>query len=349
MLHVLYGSDEFRASEALRALRDSLDEDGSLATNTTTVPGRGVTPQQLIAHASALPFLAPARLVIVEGLLSTLGSRRGLVDEWQPFLDFLPQMPETNHVVLLERPPKDDRQRDVVARSSLLKALTQRPNVTSTQFDLLRTYARGGPSEVAQWLQDRAVRRGISIAPPAIEALAELAGAHLRTLASELDKLAAYAAGRTITAEDVHLLTPHSREERIFDVTDAIVAGQAGVALKTLQRMLAEGTESAAFVQLMVARQVRLLVRATDLVEAHASQDEIAAATKTRGYPLTKLMQQARATHRGAAEAALRVLEETDHAVKTGKYSLSGRDSDALALELLVVRLAALAPRRGRR
>lgn len=343
VLHVLHGPDEFRASEALRALRDSLDTDGSLATNTTTVPGRNLTPQQLIQHASALPFLAPVRLVVVEGLLGALGSRRGIVDTWQPFLDFLPDMPPVNHVVLLEAPPKRDDRESGVGRSPLLTALKQRPNVTVTEFAELKTWARGGPSEVGQWLQDRAVRRGISIQPAAIQTLAELVGSNLRMLASELDKLAAYADGRTITADDVQLLTPQAREERIFDLVDAIVEGQSGNALKLLRKMLEDGSESPGRVQIMVARQLRLLVRATELLEAQASQEKVATATGARGFPLTKLMRQARATHRPAAEAALRAAEAADTSVKTGKLA------DVLALELLVVRLSALTPRHARR
>jgi DNA polymerase-3 subunit delta len=306
----------------------------------------------LLQHAAALPFLAPVRRVVVEGLLTALGGRRGIVDTWQPLLDFLPQMPETNHVVLLEPPPRRDARRNEGAGGSpLLAALRQQPNVTVTEFPALKAWARGGPSEVAQWLQDRAVRRGISIEPAAIEELAELVGADLRLLASEIEKLAVYATGRTITADDVRLLTPHASEESIFALIDAIVEGRAAIALRQLHRMLAEGDETAGHIQILVARQLRLLIRATELLEQRASQDEIGQATKQRGYPLTKLMRQARATNRAAAEAALRALETSDHAVKTGQlqHVKSNSEREQLALELVVVRLADLAPRHARR
>jgi DNA polymerase III subunit delta len=344
VLHVIYGPDEFRASEEIRSIRDELDEDGSLSSNTTVVPGRNLTPGDLIQHASALPFLAPARLVIVEGLLTALGRRRGLVDAWQPFLDFLPVMPETNHVILLEPPPKRGERAEDLGRGPLANALKQRPNVRIVHFPELKTWARGGPSEVAQWLQDRAVRRGISIEPRAIEALADLTGPNLRALASELDKLATYAGGRTITVQDVRDLTPVSREEVIFAVVDAIVEGQAANALRQLRRMLDEESHSAIGVQQMVARQLRMLVRATEILEARGSQDDVASATGLRNFPLTKLVRQARATTRAAAEAALRATEAADHAVKTGRLT------DELAIEMLVVQLSALAPRHaGRR
>jgi len=350
VLHILHGTDEFRASEALRALRDSLDTDGTLATNTTTLAGRSLSPQEMIQHAAAPPFLAPVRLVVVEGLLTALGSRKGVVDTWQPFLDFLPMMPDTNHVVLLEPPPKkSDFGRGNAVRGPLFNALKQHPNVTVTEFAELKPYAsRGNPSEVAQWLQDRAVRQRISIEPRAIQDLAELMGADLRALSTELQKLWVYTDGRAITSQDVHLLSPVVREERIFDLVDAVVEGHAARGLTILRAMITRETKAPAFIQVMIARQLRQLVRATELVEANASQDEIANATGVRGYPLTKLVRQARATTRQSAEAGLRAAEAADHSVKTGR--LQSKDPDVLALELLVVQLAALAPRgRARR
>ena len=342
MLHVIFGNDEFRASEALRALKAGIDTDGSLATNTSVLPARGLTPQTLIQHAAAMPFLSPARLVIVEGLLTLLGGRRGVVEAWQQLVDFTPAMPASNHLVLLEPPKKkDDRGRGVGA-SPLLAALRAFPNVTVTELNELSTWARGGPSELVKWLQDRAVQRGISIEPRAIEALTGLVGANLRTLAGEIDKLAMYAGARAITADDVRLLTPQAREEKIFDLVDAVVEGRAADALRVLRRMREDGSESALHLFAMIARQLRMMVRAAELIEARAAPEAIAAATGARGFPLEKLTRQARAAGRGAAEAALRAVEHSDHSVKTGRLK------DDLALDLLVVHLADLAPRGAR-
>ena len=341
MLHVIFGDDEFRAAEALHALKATLDADGSLATNTTVLVARGLTPQTLLQHAAAIPFLSPARLVIVEGLLTALGGRRGVVEAWQQIVDFVPQMPETNHLVLLEPPRKRDDRGRGAGGSPLLAALREAaPNaVTVTELNELKTWARGGPSEVARWLQDRAIQRRVSIDPRAIEALTDLVGANLRTLASELDKLAMYAGARAITADDVRLLTPQAREERIFDLVDAVVEGRAADALRLLRRMREDGSESASHLFSLIARQLRQMVRAAELIEARAAPEAISAATGARGYPLEKLTRQARAAGRLAAETSLRAVEHSDFSVKTGRLD------DDLALELLVVRLADLAPR----
>ena len=344
MLHVIYGEDEFRASEVLRALKSALDTDGSLAANTTVLPARGLTPQTLLQQAAAIPFLSPARLVIVEGLLTTLGGRRGVVEAWQQIVDFLPLMPETNHLVLVEPPRKhDDRGRGVGGSPLLAAFRAAAPDgVTVTELNELKTWTRGGPSEVARWLQDRAIERGVSIEPRAIEALTDLVGANLRTLANELDKLAVYAGARPITADDVRLLTPQAREESIFALTDAVVEGRAADALRLLRRMRDEEEEDSLRILSMVVRQLRMMVRAAELIEAHAPPEAISSATGARGFPLEKLMRQARAAGRNASEASLRAAEHTDHSIKTGRLK------DDLALELLVVRLADLAPRGAR-
>ena len=353
-VHILHGPDEFRASEALGELRRSLDGDGMLENNTSRLEGRGLKAGLLLTHIAAAPFLGAVRLVIVDGLLTAAGARSGVAEAWRPLIEFVPQLPETNHLVLREPPPKD-RGRGGAGRSPLLRALRELPNVTVTEFAELRSYARGGLSEVAQWLDQRAERLGVAIEPQALQAMVELAGADLRALASELDKLSRYvsghasrassdgangegqaSAGRAITADDVALLTPHVRAEGIFDLIDATVEGHDAKALRTLRRMLEDGTESPSRIQAMMARQVRMIVRATDLLAARASQDEISQATGARGYPLTKLMRQARATTPPAAEAALRAIEQSDHAVKTGRLN------EALAIELLVCRLAEL-------
>jgi DNA polymerase-3 subunit delta len=171
-------------------------------------------------------------------------------------------------------------------------------------------------------------------------------------LASELEKLARYAEGRAIAVADVDLLTPEAREETIFEIVDAAVEGRAADALLNMRRNLEHGSDTPLRFLAMIARQLRGMVRAAELLEAGASPDEIASATRLAAgsYPLRKLTGQARTAGLQASEDGLRAVEAADHAIKTGRLT------DLLALELLVLQLAGLmrdraparAPRRGR-
>jgi DNA polymerase-3 subunit delta len=177
----------------------------------------------------------------------------------------------------------------------------------------------------------------VEIEPRALATLVELVGPKLRILDSELTKLARYAGVRPITEADVRLLTPEAREQSLFTLIDAAVEGEGASALRILDRVLAEGSEAPSRVQFQLARQLGQLVRATECAEAGGDESAIGEATGASGYARTKLVRQARATSRAVAEAALRAVERADHAVK------SGRMSEALSLELLLVDVAGLA------
>ena len=333
------GSDPFRITEAYRALRHTLDTDGMLETNTSTLALRGLTAEEVIQHLATVPFLAAARLVVVEGLLVSLGTARGVLERWQPLLDFLPDAPPTNHLVLLEPAPQRDH-RTTLSRSPLYRALRDLADADVQEFPELRLYGRESGNEVARWARERATDRGIELEAAAAELLSELLGPDLWALASEVEKLGAHAHGRPVTAEDVRLLTAQARAEDIFGIVDAVVEGRAAEALRAVHRMVDAGTESPPRIQAMIARQLRNLVRAGELQEQGAPPSAVGEATGVRHpFAQQKLLRQVARTPRATAEAGLRAIESSDHAVKTGRIE------ETLALELLVYRLAGLADR----
>ena len=57
-------------------MKESLDSDGSLATNTTYLDAARSSPQEVIAACDTVPFLGEHRLILVDGLLSQ-ATRRG--------------------------------------------------------------------------------------------------------------------------------------------------------------------------------------------------------------------------------------------------------------------------------
>ena len=328
------GSDEFRLREAWRELRARLDADGMLELNTTEVAARDATPGRLIELASTVPFLASARAVVVEGLIAAAGAGRAAMETWGPLVEALPGLPETSHLVLLE-PAREREQRQALSRSPLLRALRGVEGADAREFAELSLGGRGG-NEVAAWLRERAAARGVALEARAATRLGELIGADLWALSGELDKLAHWAGGRPIAVADVELLTPAAREEDVFALVDDAVTGRTRQALTRLRRMLERGQDPPLRLQGLIARQLRHLVRAAALLEEGAPREAIAEATGVRHpFPLGKLADQAAAVGRAAAEDGLRAVEAADHAVKTG------RGSDELALELLIVRLGA--------
>ena len=104
---------------------------------------------------------------------------------------------------------------------------------------------------------------------------------------------------------------------------------------ESLASIVERGAEPPTRIQGLIARQLRNLVRAAELLEQGADREAIGAATGvTHPFPLGKLVEQARKTGRAAAEEGLRAVEAADHAVKTGRFA------DTLALELLLTTLS---------
>ena len=274
--------------------------------------------------------------MIVEHLLRLTGGARTVAEEWATLIEAIPLMPETNHIVLLE-PAATQTERTALGRSTLLRALRELPGVETREFIELRLRARGGANEVAQWISSRAAEHGIQIERDVAEELSQVCGANLWMLAGELEKLAQYAADRAITTDDVHLLTPSARETSIFELIDGVIEGKLGKTLRLLHHRLHTGSDSPAGIQMMITRQLRNIIRASELIEQGEPRKAIGEATGVRGdFPLGKLIQQARTLGRPAAEQGLRSVGEFDRAVKTGQLS------DELALEMLVCELARL-------
>ncbi|MGD0205700.1 MAG: DNA polymerase III subunit delta [Dehalococcoidia bacterium] len=332
MLYVLYGGDDFSLREELAHIKGELDSDGMLSTNTDVLDGREVSPEQLMAICDTMPFLSAHRLVVVEGLLKRFDRperpRRGAraargasteaLERWRGLADHTQRMPDTTTLVLVDE--------EVSADNPLLKAL--RPAGQVREFRPLR------PGAVLQWILERAQSLSIDISSAAARLLADLVGNNLWVLASELDKLAAYAQGRRIEGADVRALVSEAHQVSIFAMVDAVVERRAAVALRVLRQLTTAEAEGG-YLLAMVIRQYRLIIQAREMMTAGLPSQEIGQRLGvTSGFVLQKILDQAQRYSLPRLKAAYRRLLEADVGVKRGHYD------EELALELLVHDLA---------
>src|SRR5690348_13967022 len=173
MLQIFYGPDGFSRTEALAALRRSLDGDGMLATNTASFDGKSVKPDELFAACDTVPFLAAHRLVLVEGLLVAQEGRSrrprararanaaeptsGDGSPWAVLPEYAPRLPPTTVLVLVEG--------ELRADNWLLSALR---NVAE-----VRQFSPLGHDDLQRWVLERARALQAPIAPRAAPSLAE--------------------------------------------------------------------------------------------------------------------------------------------------------------------------------
>lgn len=330
MFYIMYGEDDFSLREALAEIKKRLGDEAALATSTSVFRGEGLTPDQLAAACNTIPFLAPYRLVIVEGLLGlfeqqdrTKRGPKAKTPAWGSLRDCVKRMPDTTVLVLVD---------GKLTKSNPLLGQV-RPNAEVREFLPLRG------NNLRDWMRERAQERGVSLSSGAMRRLDALVGGNLWALSSEIDKLSLYALGRTIEEEDVEAVVTAAREFTVFNLVDAILARNPTEAMKLLHRLQDEGAVPP-YVLFMITRQFRLVMQAKDLVQQQRKRDEIKTILGIpKDFLLQKVLAQARARTMPELEEVYRGLLDTDISIKTGRLKGGRGDKGELALDLLITEL----------
>ena len=326
---VLHG-DSFLVAEALANIRRGLGPEDFLESNTHKLNGNSVTLEEVRAVSSAMPFLAEHRLVIVEGLLGSFeargprrrggGTSRNRLARWEGLGEYAGEVPQTTHLIFADEALR--------ANNPLLRRLTGNAEVRGLQVP------RG--EELARWIRNRAKSKDASISPGALRLLTQFVGPNLRLLDSELEKLSLYAGEKQIGEEHVRSMVAQVREASIFAAVDAIVQGNPSVALRLLQKLRNDGA-ALPYIQAMIARQLRLVTVAKELVERRVPRGEMGARLELRAdFAVRKTLEQARRFSWPRLKGLYACLLEMDLAIK------QGRQDEDLALEILVARAAVL-------
>lgn len=329
MLYILFGEDDFSLTRSLEEIKRGIGDQSLLEANTTLLDGQQLALDQLRGVVGTAPFLAEKRLVIIQGLLGRFEAegklrRRKKVAppnekeaEYKPFADCLGKIPDSTVLVLVDGRIKNS--------NPLLRQLLPRAEVRS--FPILRD------DRLRQWIKREVVGQGASISPEAVDLLAKLVGGNLWIMTNEIAKLALFASGRRIEADDIKAIVSLAQETSVFAMVDAILDFKVGVAEQLLEQLLERGA-SPAYLLVMLARQVRMVVLARELRRQRKAEVEIQGRLGlTSEFALRKTLDQAQRYPMERLREVYNKLLETDLAIKTGKYD------GELALNLLIADL----------
>ncbi|MCH7739099.1 MAG: DNA polymerase III subunit delta [Chloroflexi bacterium] len=331
MIRVLHGEDEFSIEERLAALRGEAGPPEVVGPSTSVFDGDGYSRDEMIGAASAVPFLADRRLVIVRGLLERIdansgrsrgGSRGNALrlpgGDWDGLAEGLDALPPTTELIFVE---------GALRRNGAgLKAAGG-----SARVEVFP--ARRG-RDLEEWVKRRFEEVGQGAVPAAVRRLSDLIGGQMRLLDQEIRKLVLYAGDRRVDVADVDLMVSPAREANIFAAVDAVLERRPAISLKLLYQLLEDG-RSVQYILGMLARQVRMVIVAQDMTRNGSSQDEIAQriGTKSGSYPMRKTLDQARKFPPSYLAGIHRRLLEADVAFKTGA-------DERIGVELLVARIS---------
>lgn len=226
--YIFYGEEAYLRDQLLRRVRETLVPAGFEEFNYHKLSGKGLTVNDLQEVIEAMPMMAPATLTVVEDMdLFRL-------DEFQRgrLMELLADIPEYATVIFVYDTLEYKRDGKMKKLCAALSA-----HVLEVEF------AQQDSRELTRWVQRHFAAAGHTIDSAVVDHLLFTCGSMMTNLAPEIQKIAAYAKQEKITPQDIDAVADPILDARIFDMTNAVTAGdynRAAAVLADLLRMQEE-------------------------------------------------------------------------------------------------------------
>jgi len=300
-IYLLFGEDDLSIAQAIAELQARLGDPTTVALNRTIIEAREFDLDLLKRTASAMPFLAERRVVVVKNAAQKITTPA----QQEKFGALLLDLPLTTAVFLVE---------DRLLRNDhwLVKwAEAHKGRV------FLRKFSHENTADLAAWIRDQAQRQGGRMTPTAASALAAIVGNDTYYLNQEIQKLLAYVNySRAIDEEDVNAVTVGPLQSNVFAMVDALSRQDGKQALGELQRLL--DMEDPIQILGMIVRQFRLLIMTVEVLQGGGSLEDVVRRVGVRDFVAKKLIPQARRLSSAKLEQVYHHLLELDRDIKTG-------------------------------
>ena len=269
-------------------------------------------PAEIVLEAQTVPFLAERRVILVRN-----AERYGSEAAMGPLLGYLGSPCDTAMVIFVTS--------QVDRRTKFYKACDKAGVIV--ECPQLRE------PEVAAWVRAEVAERGKTIEAAAVNELVGRAGTHLSDVENAINLVTGYIGDAAhIREEDVATACADVAEEEIWALTDAIAASRMGDALVALHKLMDLGKHE----DEIMGTINWLLKSAYAVAVAESGQPSISSFVARKVAPLARKLGLAK------LRDAFALCTDTHFMIRT-----TGVDS-TLALELLVVKLAAPRRRPGR-
>jgi DNA polymerase III subunit delta len=313
-VYLVMGEERWFTDRVVTALRDAVAKQGIAGFNDDKFTAGEAPVHAVLSAAKMLPMMAKKRFVMVRG-----------VERWEK--------------------KEDDGDSDAPARKS--KALSPLDELAeyakapcdSTVLVLIATKLHGqrrvvtgakkggylvacdslDRRDVPAWIKRFAKEKGHSIAPEAVETLAELSGSELGHVADAIERLSLYVgAGKPITEEAVTKLVTRVAHTPVWDLVDAVALRQRGRALTVLSDAMEE-RDSALPLHGLLFSTVRQLLKMDAALREGLDANEAAQRAGVMPFKARERAQALRALPPGTLGKWVELLSAADLALKGSK------------------------------
>lgn len=318
-LYLLWGEEDYLREHYLGRLRTLILSDGMEEFNHKSFQGKDLDLAELEAARDALPVFSARTLVEVRDY----DPYKAGEGEREKLAQLIEDIPDYCCLVFVLTDPefKPD------SRMKLHAAFKKYGTVVQ--------FAGQEQSDLINWIGRRFAALGKKIDRADAEYLIFQCGSLMTTLASEIEKVGAFAAGEKIRREEIDAVVSPVLDAVVFSMTDAVSEADFDRAAGILDELL-RMREAPIKLLALLGWQLRRLFLARVFLEENRGGEEMAQALGTNSdYVLRRLNSSARRFSLVRLSQALRLCLEADYEMKS-----SGGDGEDI-LKLLFVRLAA--------
>ena len=308
-VYLLYGEEGYLKKQYKDRFIKAMLPDGDTM-NYAYYEGKNTDVKEVIDLAETLPFFAERRLIVFEntGFFKTAAGA--------DLADYVKEMPETTYFVFVEN--------EVDKRNKLYKAVNSKGYVVE-----LSTQDEG---TLKRWVFNLARRENKEMSEAVITYFIGKVGTDMEKIQRELEKVICYAIDRnTLTKEDVDAVCVTQLSNHIFEMVDAVAAGNQKRALDLYYELLAL-KEPAMRILYMLARQYRILFHVKALANQGYGRKEIASKAGIHPFVAGKNIEQSKRFKMKELRGVMEEAAQLEQDVKTGLLT------DTLAVELFIVK-----------
>ena len=261
-----------------------------------TFDARQSDPGEVAAALSVLSFDPGTRYLLVDDAGAWKAAQLAPVEEG------LAELPPDTLLVLIVRG----------------KALKQLSKAVEQAGGEVREYAAPKPWKLPEWCVERARELGLQLDREAAKELVARAGTSQQRLSRELEKIAlALHPTVNVTPADVESLAAADTAPQVYDLADALVAGDLRQTLALAEELESYG-ERPGRLMFPVVRRLREVHRAASLLEAGMSEQKVGEALKAPPWLAKKTVARAKKADAVALERALCVFADLEVALRGG-------------------------------
>lgn len=318
-VYLLYGEEAYLRKQYRDKLKAALVPEGDTM-NSSIFAGKDINANEVADMAGTMPFFAERRVIIIEdsGWLKSGNDR---------ITELVKAIPDTTVLIFVEE--------EVDKRSKLYKAITSKGYAALCEMQ--------DEATLKKWIMGLLKKENKLITPEALNLLLDRTGTNMENIRREVEKLVCYKYyDEGITAADVEELCIVQIQNRIFEMVEAVAQKNQKQALDLYYDLIAL-KEAPMKILALIARQFNMLLQVKEMKQKGYQEAEIASQTGLNPYFLKKkYIPQAAQFQMPQLEAAIKACVEAEEDVKTGRMS------DTLSVELIIVGLSAISDNKNK-